>query len=170
MNNLFTSTLMVSELAAAPVFAQGIEPNRLSERRGIEHRLVKLVVNNEDIALPDRPVITLTFLEGNRVAGRAPVNLFFGGYHLSDDGLLHWATPGFGSTMMAGPERLMNLEQTFFQALSAVNRLQDKGSAIVLDNEEKSVWMVFEGNSVEQTMSSLMGTRLLLVRLVAEGR
>src|SRR5262249_15617811 len=37
-----------------------------------------------EIALPQRPAITLTFLEGYRVAGRGPVNLFFAGYHLAD--------------------------------------------------------------------------------------
>ena len=75
-------------------FAQATAPHQLSERRGIEHRLVKLIVAGEEIALPQRPAITLTFLQGNRVAGGGPVNLFFGGYHLADDGTLHWAGAG----------------------------------------------------------------------------
>src|SRR5262249_53862486 len=103
-NNLFTSAIVSSALAAAPLFAQATARHQLSELRGIEHRLVKLTVAGEEIALPQLPAITLTFLQGNRVAGRAPVNLFFGGYHLADDGTLHWAGSGdesgprFGST------------------------------------------------------------------------
>ena len=174
-NNLFTSTLVWCALAAASLFAQSTAPDQLSERRGIEHRLVKLTVAGEEIALPQRPAITLTFLQGNRVAGVGPVNLFFGGYHLADDGTLHWAGAGdelgsrFGSTMMAGPEDLMNLEKQFFQALGAVSRLEIRGTAIVLENAEKSITMLFEGHSVEQTANSLMGVRLRLTRLIANG-
>ena len=176
MYNLRIFNMMAFAVCAAPLWAQGGAPSPLSERQGIEHRLVKLVVAGEEIILPPRPVITLTFLEGNRVAGRGPVNRFFGGYHLADDGALHWAGsdgvsgPAFGSTMMAGPEDLMNLEQTFFQALAAVSRLETRGSALVIENEDRSTSMVFEGNSVERMANSLMGTRLLLVRLIAEGR
>jgi heat shock protein HslJ len=174
-NNFFTSTLVWCALAAAPLFAQSTAPDQLSERRGIEHRLVKLTVAGEEIALPQRPAITLTFLQGNRVAGVGPVNLFFGGYHLADDGTLHWAGAGdelgsrFGSTVMAGPEDLMNLEKQFFQALGAVSRLEIRGTAIVLDNTERSITMLFEGLSVEQTANSLMGVRLRLTRLIANG-
>jgi heat shock protein HslJ len=129
----------------------------------------------EEIALPQRPAITLAFLEGNRIAGRGPINLFFGGYHLADDGRLHWAGAGdasgprFGSTMMAGPEDLMNLENKFFQALGDVSRLEIRGTAIVLENAENSTTMLFEGQSVEQTANSLMGVRLRLTRLIANG-
>ena len=174
-NNLFTSAIVSCALAAAPLFAQATAPDQVSERRGIEHRLVKLIVAGEEIALPQRPAITLTFLQGNRVAGRGPVNLFFGGYHLADDGTLHWAgsgdesDPRFGSTMMAGPEDLMNLEKTFFQALGAVNRLEIRGTAIVLENTERDTTLLFEGHSVEQTANSLMGVRLRLTRLIANG-
>jgi heat shock protein HslJ len=174
MYNLRIFNMMALAVCAAPVWAQGGSPTPLSERQGIEHRLVKLVVAGEEISLPARPVITLTFLEGNRVDGRGPVNRFFGGYHLADDGTLHWAgsdgIPAFGSTMMAGPEDLMNLEQTFFQALAAVNRLETRGSALVIESADKSTSMVLEANSVERMANSLMGTRLLLVRLIAEGR
>jgi heat shock protein HslJ len=176
MYNLRIFNMMALAVCAAPVWAQGGASNLLSERQGIEHRLVKLAVAGEEITLPPRPIITLTFLEGNRVAGRGPVNRFFGGYHLADDGTLHWAGsgtvsgPAFGSTMMAGPPDLMNLEQTFFQALGAVNRLEARGSALVIENEDKSTSMVFEANSVERVANALMGTRLMLTRLIAEGR
>ena len=64
----------------------------------------------------------------------------------------------------------MNLEQMFFQALAAVRRLETRGSALVIESEDKSTSMVLEANSVERVANSLMGTRLLLVRLIAEGR
>ena len=91
--NLFRCA-SVFALAAAPLFAQATAPDQLSERRGTEHRLVKLIVAGEEIALPEKPSVTLTFLQDNRVAGRGPVNLFFGGYYLSDDGTLNWAGSG----------------------------------------------------------------------------
>jgi len=172
--NLFACA-SVCALATAPLFAQATAPDQLSERRGIEHRLGKLIVAGEEIPLPEKLAITLTFLQDNRVAGRGPVNLFFGGYYLADDGTLHWAGSGdesgprFGSTMIAGPEDLMNLEKTFFQALSAVNRLEIRGTAIVLENAESSTTMLFEGYSVEQMANSLMGVRLTLTRLIADG-
>src|SRR4051794_6771895 len=111
-NNLFTCAIVSCALAGAPLFAQATAPDQLSERRGIEHRLGKLIVAGEEIALPQQSAITLTFLQDNRVAGRGPVNLFFGGYHLADDGTLHWAGsggesgPGFGSTMRARLKRV----------------------------------------------------------------
>src|SRR3954447_7991941 len=104
-NNLSTCAI-VCALAATPLFAQATAPDQLSERRGIEHRLEKLIVAGEEIALPEHSTITLTFLQDNRIAGRGAVNLFFGGYHLADDGALHWAgsgdesSPRFGSTMI----------------------------------------------------------------------
>src|SRR4051794_28955787 len=91
--NLFTCA-SVCALAATPLFAQATAPDQLSERRGIEHRLVKLIVAGDEIVLPKNSSITLTFLEDNRVTGRGPVNLFFAGYHLADDGTFHWAGSG----------------------------------------------------------------------------
>ena len=120
-NNLFRSTLVCVLWPPHRFLRKSTAPDQLSERRGIEHRLVKLTVAGEEIALPQKPAVTLTFLQDNRVAGVGPVNLFFGGYHLADDGTLHWAGSGdelgsrFGSTMMAGPEDLMNLEKSFFR-------------------------------------------------------
>ena len=63
----------------------------------------------------------------------------------------------------------MNLEKTFFQALGAVNRLEIRGTAIVLENTERDTTLLFEGHSVEQTANSLMGVRLRLTRLIANG-
>jgi heat shock protein HslJ/membrane-bound inhibitor of C-type lysozyme len=87
----------------------------------------------EDLAgesIIDRSRITLRFLEGNRVAGRASCNRYMGGYNLTGEGLSF--TP-LASTMMACAPALMNQERRFLGLMeTVVDGRIDREGALVL--------------------------------------
>ncbi|MCZ9318667.1 MAG: META domain-containing protein, partial [Methanocorpusculum sp.] len=61
--------------------------------------------------------VTLNLTADGSFNGQAPVNLYFGSYTETADGLTFSAV---GSTMMAGPEDAMNAESKFYEALGTV--------------------------------------------------
>src|SRR3954447_196326 len=94
--------------AVRPVSAQSTA-EETRQRLGEEYRLVQMVVGGDEVALPDEPAITLKLVTETVVAGKASVNVYFGGFDLDDQGHIFWQKPGFASTMMAGPPELMRL-------------------------------------------------------------
>jgi heat shock protein HslJ len=97
--------------------------------------LTQLTVKGQDMALPDqRP--TLRFLEAGRIAGKGPVNRFMGGYELSGDGRVTWPAAGLAGTRMAGPPEAMELEQTFFNALTATSALQTSPGGVQFRSQD----------------------------------
>ena len=70
--------------------------------------------------LPDGAVVTVTFSDKGRVAGRSGCNRFTGAYALTGEGL---SFDKLAATRMACPEPLMETETRFFRALGAVTRL-----------------------------------------------
>ena len=87
---------------------------------------------------PKTPPVTITLEETGKVAGSAPVNRYFGEFDLKDKGVIQWKGPGFGATMMAGPQELMDLEQYYFKILHQCNRLSINDDRLVFfrDNGE----------------------------------
>lgn len=73
--------------------------------------------------LPKEPPITIMLDENGKVAGGASVNRYFGEFELKDDGVIQWKGPGFGATMMAGPQELMDFEQYYFKILQQCDRV-----------------------------------------------
>lgn len=61
------------------------------------------------------------FFDGEQFSGKGPINRFFG--RMSDNQIL----PPIGSTMMAGPDHLMQYEQQFFADLDS-SHVQGIGS------------------------------------------
>lgn len=96
--------------------------------RGTEYVLVNTPKSGE---------ITLTFSnEDNRYFGKA-VNRYFGTYEIDKNGKL--TLSGAASTMMMGPEDLMQAESAYFQNLAKVTGYQTSGDELILllSNGEK---------------------------------
>ncbi len=78
---------------------------------------------------PANGQITLTFSDtDNRYFGKA-VNNYFGTYEIKGDKLILSAP---ASTMMMGPQDLMQAETQYFQDLHAVDSFQAKGKELII--------------------------------------
>ena len=87
-------------------------------------------------ALPQQPPVTIVLQENGKVAGGATVNRYFGEFTLSDKGVIQWQGPGFGATMMAGPQELMEWEQYYFQILHQCDRLSLKNERLIFHTQD----------------------------------
>ena len=74
-------------------------------------------------------------LEGEKFSGQAPINRYFGNIVESKLGPI-------GSTMMAGSEELMALEQKFFQALDHAKVISMHADTLIIGQGEES-WLIF---------------------------
>jgi len=157
--------LLLVSLAASPAILPAQDPPA-----GVQHRLVRFIDGGENIQLPASPSITLRFEKERRISGRAPVNLYFGAFHLAQDGKLNWALPGFGSTMMAGPEDLMVLEFRYFKALASARLLTVTQTGVLFESEDRATVLEFAATSPQNVINALTGRRLFLARMIAEGR
>lgn len=95
---------------------------------------VRLVMQGTAVTLPADAGITLRITGPGKVAGRAAVNRYFGGYTLGAPGEIQW-TP-FGTTRMAGPADRMALEDQFLKALEATTRVHARGNGITFQSAD----------------------------------
>jgi putative lipoprotein len=86
----------------------------------------------------DRVQSTLMFDAGQKVAGRAACNRYFGSFQQSGDAVE--IKPG-GATRMACPPAVMEQEDRFLAALSAVRRARREGDNLLLLDENGRVRM-----------------------------
>ncbi len=101
----------------------------------------------EDIAgkgIIDNALVSMSFAQDGSVSGSGGCNRFNGGFSLTGEGL------SFGpaaTTMMACPEALMNMEQSFFQTLAGVIRfdIAETGALILYDAAGSAVIRAFRG-------------------------
>ena len=84
----------------------------------------------------DRVQSTLAFDAGQKVAGRAACNRYFGTYQQLDD--MVEIKPG-GTTRMACPPAVMEQEDRFLAALSAVRKARREGDTLLLLDENGRV-------------------------------
>lgn len=85
---------------------------------------------------PENAEITIT-LDENKFSGRAAVNRYFGSFTTEGNAIKF--SPA-GSTMMAGPENLMKIEQQFLQDLDRINHYQLKNGMLILSGSDNLVW------------------------------
>ncbi|MBE6452438.1 MAG: META domain-containing protein [Alphaproteobacteria bacterium] len=77
--------------------------------------------------------ITLGFdIKENRFYGDSAVNRYFGTYNVSED---NFVFDSVGSTMMAGPQDMMEIEQQYLQNLAKVKKFKV---------EENKLFLIFE--------------------------
>jgi len=100
--------------ATAPGVPIGAQPSGGAPLAGTSWVLTEGPLTSGDLAASG---ITLEFTD-TEVSGSAGVNRYFGGYTSSTDGSLQIDT--LGSTMMAGDEAAMALEQEYLAALQSI--------------------------------------------------
>jgi heat shock protein HslJ len=160
--------LIGSAIAVQPVSAQSTA-EKTRPRLGEEYHLVQMVVDRDEVPLPEQPMITLKLLTETVLAGKANVNLYFTGFDLDDQGHIFWQKLGFASTLMAGPPELMQLDQTFFAAMASTKTLRLAGADLVLENAESLTRLTFRKTDFEAVLQALYGKTLFLRRMIAGG-
>ena len=95
---------------------------------------IRLVSEGRVIALPPDAGITLRITGPGKVAGRAAVNRYFGGYTLAGPGEIQW-TP-LGSTRMAGPPERMTLENQFLATLPKTARVDTTPQGLLFQSAD----------------------------------
>ena len=103
MFKIFSFSVMILCIGCAQNAEQ-----QVSEIAAVEYQLI---AHTGMDSLPDTDVTIV--IKGEEFSGKGPVNRYFG--KLIDNRI----TPPIGSTMMAGPEHLMQYEQRFLAALDS---------------------------------------------------
>lgn len=82
------------------------------------------------INAPDNAEITIGFLgDTPRFAGKAPINRYFGLYTLNGNEIKFYQV---GTTMMMGPENLMQAETEYLQDLETIESFKLEGKKLLL--------------------------------------
>jgi heat shock protein HslJ len=151
--------------------AQSDLQDSLRQKQGIEHRLTKLVIAGVEEPLPPQAKITLKIVAEGLAGGKSAVNLYFGGFKMDEAGSVHWNSPGFAVTMMAGPEDLMNLEQQFLGALQSTQWIRVLGRGLTFETEGSATQLTFEEvNPEPQALENVLGKKLVLARMIVDGK
>lgn len=102
----------------------------------------------EDIAgggIIDRSRMTIEFLEGNRIAGRASCNRYTGSYELRGEGM---SVGPIATTRMACAPALMNQEQRFLAILESASDLRiGRQGELVITSAEAGTLRAFQSAS-----------------------
>jgi heat shock protein HslJ len=109
-------------------------PADLTALVGSEWTLSSLRAEGKEVAVASEARPTFAVDETGRVNGLATLNRYFGQLELRPGGELGWAGP-LGSTMMAGPEHLMDQEVRFLQTLQGVRMASLRGGVLVLQDD-----------------------------------
>jgi heat shock protein HslJ len=119
-------------------------PPEMSKLQGIELRLVRLRINEKEIALPAGARITLTFRTGGQISGRSAVNGYGGTYRALPDDKVDLTITITGQ--MAGPKELMDLEKQYFDALPRLKRILVKPDHAILEGDSASMEFTFSSH------------------------
>ncbi len=120
-----------------------VGPSNLNTIAGMEWRLIQMGVNNDVVPLLPDATVTFLYTGDGKVAGSASINRYFGNLAMSKDGNISWSEPGFGTTLMAGPPKLMKQEKEFLKALKKVRHMCLKGSTLTMKSDDGSIELVF---------------------------
>jgi heat shock protein HslJ len=135
-------TLASTDPAFSLVFEAQSATQSVSEFYGQTLTLTRMVSGGQNMALPAKPLLSITLREEGVCAGFSGVNRYFGKLVIAAEG---GVTAGpFGSTMMAGPQELMRLESVFHQTLATAKRVQVSGNSLHFADDAGNVILVFE--------------------------
>ena len=148
MSSSASKTLLLAViLVLLAVFAwagDGTPPGKLeAEVGGTAWKLVHMVREGTESTLAADAVPTITIEAGGKVQRLATLNPHFGQVDIVDSGHLAWSAP-LGSTMMAGPEPLMDQETAFLQALQATRKISLREGRLVLEDDTGRTRLEFE--------------------------
>lgn len=112
---------------------------------GYKWSLKRLRVNGEAIAIDDRGGFTFLCNEEGNVMGKSGVNTYRGSMQVTDNGQLLWDTSSFASTKMAGPDALMQQENTYLRALSGTRQAFTKsgGGSLILRDPSGDIYIEY---------------------------
>jgi heat shock protein HslJ len=116
----------------------------LSDLEGGEWKLRALTRDGHPVDLAADAVSTFQVQESGKVAGSGGVNRYFGSVNVTEGGTLEWGKPGFGSTMMAGPQEHMDQEYQFLQSLQTVRKATIHDGRLLLRDAAGTTMLEFE--------------------------
>jgi heat shock protein HslJ len=147
---LMSTTRLVSGPAGVELISEGKVKLVFSQERnipgpfaGVELRLV-VMKPAPPAALPAERPVTITVRPDGSVSGFASVNRYFGSLRIGEGGAIQPGGRPFGSTMMAGPKDLMDLESSFLKALASATRIELNANGLTLSNDDRTTELVFE--------------------------
>ena len=105
---------------------------------GTSWELIQVSRKGKNVVIPKEAKITINFLE-NEINGFSGINNYSGDYMVKNNFTL---SADVATTLMAGPENLMNIEQNFLDILQSFPKISYNGynaSTLTLSNK-KEVW------------------------------
>lgn len=123
------SCLLVLALAACSSTPKASDDS--TSLRGGEWRLVTM----QGAAVAAEPGATIEFADDHKISGKAFINRYFGTYTPGPDGAI--AIGPVGMTRMAGPEPLMQQENTYISLLTQVDRCEVTRETLALMHGSK---------------------------------
>lgn len=133
----FASLLLASCTTGTGTGGGGGKPATAESLAALENAdlsCVRLISKGTPVTLPSDAGVTLRITGPGKVAGRAAVNRYFGGYTLAGPGNIKW-TP-FGSTRMAGPPERMTLENEFLATLPETTRVETTARGLLFQSAD----------------------------------
>ena len=101
--------------------------------------LLQITKRGKEQLIPQDANITINFAD-NKINGNSGVNSYFGGYKIKNNSIL---TANAATTLMAGPEELMKIEQRFLETLQNSPRITYNNTTLSLRNKNGEIW-IFE--------------------------
>lgn len=101
--------------------------------------LLQITKRGKEQLIPQDANITINFAD-NKINGNSGVNSYFGGYKIKNNSIL---TANAATTLMAGPEELMKIEQRFLEILQNSPRITYKNETLSLRSKNGEIW-IFE--------------------------
>lgn len=102
---------------------------------GTSWELAQVSRKGKNVVIPKEAKITINFLE-NEINGFSGINNYSGDYTVKNNFTL---SADVATTLMAGPENLMNIEQNFLDILQSFPKISYSANTLTLSNK-KEVW------------------------------
>ena len=102
---------------------------------GTSWELAQVSQKGKNVVIPKEAKITINFLE-NEINGFSGINNYSGDYMVKNNFTL---SADVATTLMAGPENLINIEQNFLDILQSFPKISYNASTLTLSNK-KEVW------------------------------
>ena len=98
--------------------------------------LSQIIKRGKEQEFPQNANITINFAD-NKINGNSGVNSYFGDYKIKNNSILN---ANAATTLMAGPEELMKIEQRFLETLQNSPRITYSNTTLSLRNKNGEIW------------------------------
>jgi len=112
---------------------------------GNKWALKRLRINGEAIAIEDTDRFTFLCNREGNVMGKSGINTYRGAMQVTDNGQLLWDTSSFASTKMAGPESLLQQENSYLRALAGTRQAftKSRGDRLILRDPSGDIYIEY---------------------------